>query len=215
MALFRTEHRQPVGLPMTPGRQVTHPCCFGNVTGMALVSRASPMQTELHNSTGDNGGPSGSATQQLAAIWDGLPDRVVETSGRRSRQARRERRAQANRCRSLEKLFRQCQNRGGTCPARGTSDSAPSGIRRVGAVLEQLGPERENLSGDAKGKGSPSVRATQHWLMNICRSAWQWAHSISWPRQQTLLLIHPQIFFEHGLRVHHIMEAGLHDFDGR
>ena len=104
---------------------------------------------------------------------------------------------------------------GGTCPARGTSDSAPSGIRRVGAVLEQLGPERENLSGDAKGKGSPSVRATQHWLMNICRSAWQWAHSISWPRQQTLLLIHPQIFFEHGLRVHHIMEAGLHDFDGR
>src|SRR5262249_30150088 len=41
------------------------------------------------------------------------------------------------------------------------------------------------------------------------------AHSISRPREQPLLLKHPQILFEHGLRVHHCMEAGLHDLDGR
>src|SRR5215216_5214273 len=56
------------------------------------------------------------------------------------------------------KRIRRCQNRGVTRPpgsARGKPEACPSGIRHVGGA-KQSGSctERENLDGDAKGKGT-------------------------------------------------------------
>src|SRR6266568_3903073 len=55
------------------------------------------------------------------------------------------------------KRIRRCRNRGVTLPpgsARGNAEACPSGIRHVGEAQPGSCTERENLDGDAKGKGT-------------------------------------------------------------
>jgi hypothetical protein len=72
------------------------------------VSRASPVQTAVRNCTRDEGGPFGFSNQVLISSHRKLLRSravvvsVAETPGRDSGRHGRERRAQANRCRSVE-----------------------------------------------------------------------------------------------------------------
>src|ERR1700747_414108 len=74
---------------------------------MGLVSRASPVHAAMRNCTGDEGGPFGFGNQVLISSHRKLLRskavvvNVVETPGQDSGRHGRERRAKANRCRSL------------------------------------------------------------------------------------------------------------------
>jgi hypothetical protein len=75
---------------------------------MGLVSRASPVQTAMRNCTRDEEGPFGFGSQVPISSHRKLLSpkvmvvNVAETSGQDSGRHGRERRAQANRCRSVE-----------------------------------------------------------------------------------------------------------------
>jgi hypothetical protein len=78
------------------------------MTAVGLVSRASPFHTAVRNCTRDEGGPFGFGNQVLIPSHRKLLRskavvvNVAETSGRDSGRHGRERRAQANRCGSVE-----------------------------------------------------------------------------------------------------------------
>ena len=78
------------------------------MTASGLVSRASPVQTAMRNCTRDEGGPFEFGNQVLISSHRKLLSskamvvNVAETSGHDPGRHGRERRAQANRCRSVE-----------------------------------------------------------------------------------------------------------------
>src|SRR5262249_46451138 len=80
---------------------------FG-MSALGLVSRASPVHTAMRNCTRDEGGPFGFGNQVPISSHRKLLRskavvvNVAETSGQDPGRHGRERRAQANRCRSVE-----------------------------------------------------------------------------------------------------------------
>src|SRR6266516_5065679 len=78
-------------------------------------------------------------------------------AGTRFRQARLREASESEPSMKCRKRIRRCRNRGVTLPpgsARGNPEACPSGIRHVGEAQPGSCTERENLDGDAKGKGT-------------------------------------------------------------
>jgi hypothetical protein len=80
----------------------------GQISQLGLVSRVTPVQTAQRNCTRDGGGPSEVGNQVLISSYRKLLSskatvvNVAETSGHDPGRHGRERRAQANRCGSVE-----------------------------------------------------------------------------------------------------------------
>jgi hypothetical protein len=142
---------------------LTHETSYKSAAS-GLVSRASPVQTALRNYTGDEGRSFEFDNQVLISshrklLWSkARVVNVAEKSGRDPVRHGRERRAQANHCRSVESCLDDVRTEGwpdlrdqlGRClrrpkrhPACRWRDSRP------GSCME-----RENLCGDVKGNSS-------------------------------------------------------------
>jgi hypothetical protein len=119
----------------------------------------------VRNYTRDEGGPFGFGRQGLIPsyrklLWSkAMVVSVAEKSGRRSRQARLREASASEPLLKCRKRIRRCQNRGVTLPpglVRGLSCSLLE--RHPACRWREAQPgfrmERENLTGDAKGKGA-------------------------------------------------------------
>ena len=127
------------------------------------MSRASPVQTAVHNCTRDGGGPFEAGSQVLASSHRKLLSSkamvvsVAANVGRISRRGRLREASASEPSMKCRKRIRRCQNRGVTLPpgtARGNPEACPSGIRHVGgAKLNQaLVWNVRTCRSDAKGE---------------------------------------------------------------
>jgi hypothetical protein len=115
-------------------------CSVGRMSAAGVVSRVSPVQTALRNCTRDEGGPFEFGNQVLISSHrkplssKAMVVNVAETLGHDLSRHGRERRAQANRCRSVESGLGDVKTGGspalrdqlGGCP---DSDRAASGVQ--------------------------------------------------------------------------------------
>ena len=131
---------------------------------MGLVSRALSVHTAMRNCTIDEGGPFGFGNQVLISshrklLWSkAMVVNVAETPGRDSGRHGRERRAQANRCVKCRKGFGDVKTGGSPSSGISLGDVLILPERHPACRRREARPgsctERENLAGDAKGKGT-------------------------------------------------------------
>src|SRR5262245_16828433 len=132
---------------------------------LGLVSRVTPIQTALRNCTGDEGRPFGFGDQvadpkppRAAAVKCRGGERCGKVGTNEPGRHGRERRAQANRCRSVESRLGDVKTGGDPSSGISSGDVLILPERHPACRRREAQPgscaERENLAGDGKGKGA-------------------------------------------------------------